>query len=249
MGFWNKLGKIALSAAPYVAAPFTGGLSLAATGLTNKAVQKWSEKDAKNAVSKGLAPSKFDSILGKVNAGAGLASSFMPSNAFGSVGALSKAVGGASKGAKLANQIGRGASGALGGSFNGSQAPQEGGNIGRNTDWGGLATNVLGEVMNSRGGGIGPSAVPRETQVNQAVPRSTSSQYNPITAGRQAAVKSQPFREGYDITTRYGEPDEEGKFATNVQRMPAIPSDFAPTKGYGIGGSLSGSRRKQKKAS
>jgi len=88
MGFWNKFGKIALSAAPYVAAPFTGGLSLMGTGAANKAVQKWSESDAKKAVAKGLAPSKFDNILGKVNAGASMASMFIPG---GQLGALGKA--------------------------------------------------------------------------------------------------------------------------------------------------------------
>jgi hypothetical protein len=88
MGFWNKFGKIALSAAPYVAAPFTGGLSLMATGAANKAVSKWSEHDAKEAIAKGLAPSKFDNILGKVNAGAAMGSMFIPG---GQLGALGKA--------------------------------------------------------------------------------------------------------------------------------------------------------------
>jgi hypothetical protein len=130
MGFWNKLGKIALTAAPYVAAPFTGGLSLAATGMANKAVQKWSEKDAQKAMAKGLAPSKFDSVLGKVGGYAALGSSFLPTGALGSVGALSKAVGGASKAANIATKVGRGASSVLGGSYNGS--PSNSGAVGRN---------------------------------------------------------------------------------------------------------------------
>jgi hypothetical protein len=121
MGFWNKLGKIALTAAPYVAAPFTGGASLAATGLANKAVQKWSQKDAEKAMAKGLAPSKFDSVLGKVGNIAGTASMFIPG---GQLGALGKA---GSTGAKLAGganklsnfqKIMGGVSAATGGSYN-----------------------------------------------------------------------------------------------------------------------------------
>ena len=37
MGFWSKLGKIGLQAAPYVAAPFTGGASLAFAPIANRA--------------------------------------------------------------------------------------------------------------------------------------------------------------------------------------------------------------------
>lgn len=88
---FKKIGKIALTAAPYVAAPFTGGASLAATGLANKAVQKWSEHDAKDAISKGLAPSNFDKVLGKVGNYASMASSFIPTGALANVGMLGKA--------------------------------------------------------------------------------------------------------------------------------------------------------------
>lgn len=37
MGFWSGLGKVAMAAAPIVAAPFTGGASLALTGLSTGA--------------------------------------------------------------------------------------------------------------------------------------------------------------------------------------------------------------------
>jgi len=70
MGFLGKLGKIALAAAPYVAAPFTGGASLLATGATNKALGAWNAKDAQSNAAKGLGPSKFDNIIGKIS-GAG----------------------------------------------------------------------------------------------------------------------------------------------------------------------------------
>lgn len=94
MAFWNKLGKIALTAAPYVAAPFTGGMSLATTGLANAAVQKWNQKDAEKAMARGLAPSKFDQNLGRVGQIGGLASNFiMPSGGSALTNAI---VGGAS---------------------------------------------------------------------------------------------------------------------------------------------------------
>jgi len=64
MGFWSKLGKIGLAAAPYIAAPFTGGASLSFAPMTNKALGAWNAKDAQNNAAQGLGPSKFDSILG-----------------------------------------------------------------------------------------------------------------------------------------------------------------------------------------
>jgi hypothetical protein len=102
MGFWNKLGKIALQAAPYVAAPFTGGASLMATGATQKLGQKWAEHDAKDAISKGLAPSKFDKYLGMASAGAGLGSMAFGGalSGLGKAGAVSSGVG---KGAQLSS--------------------------------------------------------------------------------------------------------------------------------------------------
>ncbi len=73
MGFWGKLGKIALTAAPYVAAPFTGGASLAFTGLANQAVGAWNAKDARERAAKGLGPSNFDKYLGLAGNAAGMA--------------------------------------------------------------------------------------------------------------------------------------------------------------------------------
>src|SRR3954466_12011963 len=83
MGFWNKLGKIALTAAPYVAAPFTGGASLAFTGAANQAVKAWSAHDAQKAAEKGLAPSGFDKYLGMAGDVAGMAGGM---GAFGKTG-------------------------------------------------------------------------------------------------------------------------------------------------------------------
>lgn len=94
MGFKSilgKIGKVALTAAPYVAAPFTGGASLMATDLANKAVQRWSEHDANAAIAKGLAPSHFDQVLGKVGTISSLASAAIPTGALGKIGMLGKA--------------------------------------------------------------------------------------------------------------------------------------------------------------
>lgn len=93
MGFKSvlgKIGKVALTAAPYVAAPFTGGASLAATGLTQAAVKKWASSDAKKAEAKGLAPSKFDKVLGKVGDYASMGSMVMPTGALAGIGMLGK---------------------------------------------------------------------------------------------------------------------------------------------------------------
>jgi hypothetical protein len=69
MGLWSKIGKIALTAAPYIAAPFTGGASLSLAPLANKAVGKWNERDAQKQYEKtGIAPSpnKANQIMGMV---------------------------------------------------------------------------------------------------------------------------------------------------------------------------------------
>jgi hypothetical protein len=75
MGFWNKLGQIALQAAPYVAAPFTGGLSLSAAPLTGKLANKLEDKADRETFEKtGVAPSRnmMNKIMGGVNAAAGM---------------------------------------------------------------------------------------------------------------------------------------------------------------------------------
>jgi hypothetical protein len=108
MGFWNKLGKIALQAAPYVAAPFTGGASLMATGATQKLGQKWAEHDAKKAIEKGIAPSKFDKYLGMASAGAGLGSIAF-GGALSNLGKAGSVGAGVGKGANLASIAGKAA--------------------------------------------------------------------------------------------------------------------------------------------
>jgi hypothetical protein len=265
MGFKSvlgKIGKIALTAAPYVAAPFTGGASLALTGLANKGVQKWSEHDAKVAESKGLAPSNFDKVLGKVGGYAGLASSFMPTGALGAVGMLGKAGSAASKvgsAVNTASKVGQVASKT-------SKVADVLGKVGKVASIAGPAIGgamaIKNAIGNDGGRGIGPS----DSVVGSAVPRGSSNNSGPgfakyqqgmdlnvpnlansIAAGRNAATKDQGFRRGYDVTTRIGEPDDEGKYETVTSRMPKINSDFGrPQRDMGslIGGNASRRNRK-----
>jgi hypothetical protein len=242
MGFWNKLGKIALQAAPYIAAPFTAGASLYAIPATQKLGQKWAESDAKKAAEKGLAPSKFDKYLGMASNVAGFASGTGALGKFGSAaytGAkAASAAGTASKLAKAgqtANKLsnwqnaikmgGQTASMVAGGSpyagdanyTNGPGSPQEG--LG---GWQGALASGISGIMNSGGGsneqakpasGLAPSTLP-------AVAR-PSSVRDRLNAGRQQAVRNQPFRAGYQ--TEIGENDQ-----IVTHDMPPIYSDVQP---------------------
>ena len=201
MGFWNKLGKIALQAAPYVAAPFTGGATLMATGATQKLGQKWAEHDAKKAIEKGIAPSKFDKYLGMASAGAGLASAF--TGGFG--GALSgagKSVGtAAGTGAKLssiASKAGTGAStAAKAGGWQGQLANVLSGN---NKTLGGVVGNVAGigggtgkeaqiaNVMQQVAGMRNPSGGDPATPQNTPRPAATSTEGVPLPSGAQTRI-------------------------------------------------------------
>lgn len=78
MGFWGSLGKTLLSAAPYVAAPFTGGASLLAAPMANKAVGAWNQRDANRGVLSG-----YDRAVGTAGNIAGLAGGM---GAFGKMG-------------------------------------------------------------------------------------------------------------------------------------------------------------------
>jgi hypothetical protein len=211
MGWLSKLGKIALVAAPYVAAPFTGGASLMATGATNAALQKWNEKDAKNRAAKGLAPSKFDKYLGYTSTGAGLASGLGAFGALGSAGKAASAISGASKAAstastasKFANTLsnvnkGMAVAGAVapmiaaargGGSSNETVNPnaQSSTGIGPSTSYG-----VSREGVMPRGGfSYRDNPMNQEDQSSPNLARS-------IFQGRQEAIKNQPFRSGYSV--------------------------------------------------
>lgn len=248
MGWLSKLGKIALVAAPYVAAPFTGGASLMATGATNKALQKWNEKDAKKAAEKGIAPSKFDKYLGYASTGGSVASSFMgPGGVLGSAGKAAtagKAANAATTAAKTAStaeKIG-GWADKLGA---GAQAYGAIKNANAGTDAAYANAAQQYQVPPQQQPPIGPSSAFPQAGPNYAMPRDGAMPYggfdwnhNPVNQynqsnpnlatsifqGRQEALMNQPFRSGYLANTGYdpetGEPIQ--------QRMPPIYPNYAP---------------------
>ena len=213
MGFWNKLGKIALVAAPYVAAPFTGGASLAFTGAANSAVKKWSEHDARKAAEKGLAPSGFDKYLGMAGDVAGMA---------GGMGAF-----GGTKGTFGSNSFqGKGLTGwqntlgKVGNAASSLSNPQMGGggfniNIGGGSDVNDYARTP--NYLPSRG----MAQFERRAQRQLGPVMGNMDQSHPnlaysLAQGRMDAIKNQPFRGGYDV---YSQGDDGQEF---VSRMPTI---------------------------
>ena len=206
MGFWNKLGKIALQAAPYVAAPFTGGASLMATGATQKLGQKWAAHDAKKAAEKGLAPSKFDKYLGMASGVAGAASSL--SGGFGgALGGAGKVGAGVGKGANLSSIAS--ASTKAGGTSGWQKAlgmaadygKSKLGNTGGGNQQGGGWEQMLQQVMASRnpGGEYGtPSFNPNSPQMPESpIGPSANFEQQQGGLGRTAQGPVMP-RGGYD---------------------------------------------------
>jgi len=235
MGFWNKLGKIALQAAPYVAAPFTGGASLMATGATQKLGQKWAEHDAKKAIEKGIAPSKFDKYLGMASMGAGLGSMAF-GGALSNLGKAGNVGAGVGKGAQLASIASKATPVAKVGGFAGNlgKIASIGSNAlgvaprGAGTEtggWQGQLAGIAGQVLSNRGG---EREVPRGEEptsntlssVNIARPRGTSSIGDALNRGRNQAIINQPFRTGYDTVVQ-GDDD-----TTLTHTMPAIYTNY-----------------------
>lgn len=242
MGFWGKLGKIALTAAPYVAAPFTGGASLAFAPMANQAVSAWSAHDAKNNAAKGLAPSSFDKYLGMAGNVASMA---------GGMGAFGKL------GSNFSGDAFRGTGQGLSG-WQGNLAKA-----------GGIANNVMGQMggLGQAAGGfsggnngdgqqssIGPSQNfrPGMGKFNRQASRmlgpvmGNMDQSNPnlaesIASGRMDSIRNQPWRGGYDVQTQ-GDDD-----SITTSRMPTIspfqrrqqqfsytpPGTPAPVENYG----------------
>jgi len=225
MGFksvMKKIGKVALAAAPYVAAPFTGGASLAFAPMTKTALGAWNAHDANSAAAKGLAPSKFDAILGMGADYAGLA------GGAGALGGLGKSFGAgsfntpaSSLGGKVGTlaKVGQGVMDRFGGQGQGGYGgtppfmPQ-GGGMGQMSQLQGYSRG------NESGGGLGPS-MNSQQMMN---PMGMADQNNPnlsmmIGQGRREAINDQPFRRGYE--TQYLGSDDETPFKA---RMPKIGS-------------------------
>lgn len=207
MGFWNKLGKVALVAAPYVAAPFTGGASLMATGATQGLAKKWAQKDAEKAMAKGLAPSKFDKYLTMAGDVAGVASSF---GAMGGLSGASKAASTAGKAASTASRFGNalstankvanaaGVAGSIASQMRGSGSNQGGSAQSDARSTGGLSPSGSAVARNTGSvmprGGYGYRNNPMN-QLDQSSPNLASS----IFQGREEAMRNQPFRSGYTV--------------------------------------------------
>lgn len=212
MSIWSKLGKIGLAAAPYVAAPFTGGASLLAAPATNTALKKWNEHDATENMRKGLGPSSFDRIVGGASDMAGMASDAGMLGKFGA-GKYDMEAARNSRTGKLITNLGGGATGLMNSSRGlGPTVPPivmnqtEGGNMG------GQFGNYQGNMR-----GLGP-VMGRRDQNNPNLAES-------FGAGRMDAMRSQPFRQGYDITNYGPEPtdDSAGNAPTEtIVRMPPI---------------------------
>lgn len=209
MGWLGKLGKIALVAAPYVAAPFTGGASLMATGATNMALQKWNQKDAQKRAAQGLAPSKFDKFLGYASTGAGVASGL---GAFGGLSGAAGMAGNAGKVASAANTASK--VGKFANTLN---------NVNKAMTVAGAVGSIAGDIAASRQGGSAASdarstgglsptgsamerngVMPRGGYNYRNNPMNQEDQSNPnlarsIFQGRQEAIRNQPFRSGYSV--------------------------------------------------
>jgi hypothetical protein len=221
MGFWNKLGKIALQAAPYVAAPFTGGASLMATGLTNQLGQKWAEHDATEAAKKGLAPSKFDKYLGLASGAAGLASSFAPvGGALTGLSKAGKAVNAANKAANTGKKVSGFASALnkVNTGMNTAQGINSLVNQARNINSdSGQSYNQSNQQSYNESSPSVPSSDSRQAQVRPEMSgfaqqlydqfgpvMGAANQNNPNLAfalgqGRMEALQNQPFRSGYQV--------------------------------------------------
>jgi hypothetical protein len=223
MGFWNKLGKVALQAAPYVAAPFTGGASLYAVPATQKIGQKWSEHDANENAKKGLGPSSFDKFLNTASNYTGMASSlgtpgisggkYAPPTTFGKNAGKSSNV---DKIAGVLGGIGIGPSGGEGRYPMDEQYPGKSSSYGPNFRGAGQSQGGQTGRYDGYMRGLGPVMGRRD----QNVPNLAES----IGAGRQDAIRNQPFRNGYDIISYGPEPadDAEGNIGPEI-RTPMSP--------------------------
>jgi len=235
MGFksvMKKIGKVALAAAPYVAAPFTGGASLSFAPMTKQLLGTWNAHDANNAAKKGLAPSSFDKYLGMGADMAGMA------GGAGALGGLGKSFSGANFNQGMPTEgkmgtlakVGQGVMDRFGGyGMGGYGMPQYGGSqMGQsrdyNTDGGSQGQAVSrynpGNVMG--GGGLSPSM-----NAMGMIDQNNANLAAFIGQGRSEAINDQPFRRGYEVN--YLGSDDETPYKT---RMPRIGS-VQPQRGGG----------------
>lgn len=239
MGFWSSLGKIGLAAAPYIAAPFTGGASLSFAPMTNQALGAWNQKDANNRAAQGLGPSSFDKFLGLGSGVAGMANSFGAFNGLGGgirgdINRVANKVQGPSGWQSGLNQIGQGLSRGMTQPqqpFGGPQQQQQP-SLNNNV---GLPPYAMNFGGGQQGGMNQYGSLQRDMRQGLGPLMGSSNQNNPnlalaIGQGRLEAMGNQPFRKGYEIN--YLGSDDETPFKT---QMPAINT-------YGARGSRRGRR-------
>lgn len=217
MGFWNKLGKIALTAAPYVGALFTGGGSLAFAPAANRAVEAWSAHDAKKNAEKGLGPSNFDRYLGMAGNVASLGSSM---GAFGKTAQAGMNPAAGSTASKVANTAN-----AASGIFNripSNQSVQTGQSVQREPSqqtYDDMTSSPIGpsrEAIPTAGvmpqGGFSWNQNPMN-QFNQSSPNLSMA----LHQGREEAIMNQPWRGGYQVNTQG--PEEGQVITTEMPEM------------------------------
>lgn len=228
-----------------------------ATGATQKLGQKWAESDAKKAIAKGLAPSKFDKYLGMASAGAGLGSMAFGGalSGLGKAGTVGAGVGKGASLSSIASQAGTGASklGNLGkiasaavgkgnvGGWQGAVGKLAGDTVGNkvlgqtldesvaDSGWQGQLKGILSSAANTRGADT-PSSSQNSVPVgsNLAQPRASGGLAGAVAVGRNTALMNQPWRQGYEIKT-IGPDDAEGNPTVITNQTPPIYPNRPPS--------------------
>jgi len=237
----KTIGKVALKVAPYAAMAIPGVGPLAAmaisagTSAASKKLEGGSWKDA--------------ALAGGIGGATGYLGAKVPVKGIGPSAGVAKAV---TKGTIAKNIAGNVAKSVLtnAATGGGGQAMDER-TGGEGPDWRSIANQGLrvaqSRMSNGGSSNAGPSTGGARTaptyderpQMSSIMPRggyryndnpmNQEDQSSPnlaqsIFQGRQQAIKNQPFRHGYDVTTNIGDPDEEGNYKTKVTRMPRIYS-------------------------
>jgi hypothetical protein len=240
MGFWGKLGKGLLKAAPIAAAfiPGVGPLASMAIGAGTSALQKKiSGGSWKDALKAGAVGGATGYLGAKVPVGAGKGLS--PSKGFWNTAKdVAKKTGKSILAGGLTGQGGRPDPYVIHDDWGGGN---------KGPGWGEIAAKGVQSIFADRGGSQPQSksvnssvaSTGRQTantrggvmprggygyrdnpmnQLDQSFPNLSQS----IFQGRQEGIRNQPFRRGYDIVTDTGEKDEQDKPITTTQRMPRI---------------------------
>jgi hypothetical protein len=230
----KTIGKVALKVAPYAAMAIPGVGPLAAmaisagTSAASRKLEGGSWKDA--------------ALAGGIGGATGYMGAKIPVKGIGPSSGVAKAV---TKGAIAKNVAKKVGTSILTNAATGRQPMDEGKS---GPDWstivGGIVKDsITDHYRNSQAARTAPSSdsytpsvsresgtiMPRGGYSYNDNPMNQVDQRNPnlaqsIFQGRQQAIQNQPFRRGYDVTTNIGEPDAEGKYQTQVSRMPRIYS-------------------------